>query len=216
MLSWCSCFLSKRSNKQLFVTLWLAPQVVKAAVSDLWYDKLTSVQEFWNHASTFNWAIESVYNHCWFLAATLSTTKFTLEEVLAAMQDKSRLAKHNNISAHRMYFQHSFCSRLMQSQLGNGFVKLQPADILEAKSHTLTARSFHAYEIASASSQVLSKAKTFLGNLKPKEGQGRSTTSTCLLAHSVVQNHSSLFGVTCVCVFACLPQCARTLVETGW
>ena len=115
--------------------------------------------------------MDAVHNHCWFLSATLSTTKFTLEEVLAAMQDKSRISKHNHISAHKMYFQHAFCTRMMNSKLGQGFLRLQPNDIAHARPNVLPVSSFRG-AVPTSSSEVLKQCSVELKKLKGSEGVG--------------------------------------------
>ena len=103
-------------------------QVLSELLQDLWYDRLVLVGDLWDHATAFDWTMESIHAHIYFLSSGLSTTKFTLEEVLSSMQDRNRDYKHNVWSLHRMYAHHCYAPRLMQSKFGQGFLRLQRGD----------------------------------------------------------------------------------------
>ncbi|CAE7480118.1 HMCN1, partial [Symbiodinium necroappetens] len=97
-------------------------RAVERLLSDLWYDRLTLVGDLWDHAQHFGWAMESVHSHVYFLSCGVSTTKFTLEEVLASLKDRGRESNHGIWSIYRVYNQQAYCSRFLNSRFGQGTV----------------------------------------------------------------------------------------------
>ena len=143
-------------------------QALNEIVQDLWYDKLTIVSDLWLHGERWGWAMEALHDHVYWLSSGLSTTKFTLEEVLASLADRGRDAKHNVWNIYRIYGGHGYCRRMMESCFGNGFVKLQHGDARVADAG-LCKPSYFGSDMKQATGTVLqnaSKMLPFLLNLK--------------------------------------------------
>ena len=148
----------------------MAIQALTALLGDLWYDRLTLVGELWEHAAAFQWSMESIYSHVYFLSSGLSTTKFSLEEVLAALEDRNRLSKHNSWSNFRIFNSHAYAPRLLQSKFGHGFLRLQPGDPRVCETGACKARYFGS-EVKGAAGAALKAAQTKLKECQQNKGR---------------------------------------------